>query len=155
MFRKMLVVAICLISASQLFGEERISPFALRSEYLVNPEGIDVLSPRLSWMLKSEVRGQKQAAYRVLVASSRELLKKNQGDLWDTGKVASDQSNQLAYAGEPLSSRMQCFWKVMVWDIAGTPSAWSAPAYWSMGLLDAADWKAEWIGLDKAPESTP
>lgn len=155
MFRKMLVVAICLISASQLFGAERISPFALRSEYLVNPEGIDVQSPRLSWMLKSEVRGQKQAAYRVLVASSRELLKKNQGDLWDTGKVASDQSNQLAYAGEPLSSRMQCFWKVMVWDIAGTPSTWSAPAYWSMGLLDAADWKAEWIGLDKAPESTP
>lgn len=155
MFRKMLVVAICLISASQLFGAERISPFALRSEYLVHPEGIDVQSPRLSWMLKSEVRGQKQAAYRVLVASSRELLKKNQGDLWDTGKVASDQSNQLAYAGEPLSSRMQCFWKVMVWDIAGTPSAWSAPAYWSMGLLDAADWKAEWIGLDKAPESTP
>ena len=174
MFSKLLVVAVCLISASQLFGAERLSPVALRSEYLVNPEGIDVLSPRLSWEIcgKSEggnlkaERGVRQAAYRLLVASSRELLKKNSGDLWDTGKVMSDQSNQLAYAGKPLSSRMQCFWKVMVWPAVGKPSAWSAPAYWSMGLLDAADpsspegfaatsWKAEWIGLDKAPDNKP
>ena len=175
MIRAILTTTICYIvlglSLSNASGGEHVSPVALRCEYLVNPEGMEVLSPRLSWEicgkpeggnLKAE-RGVRQTAYRVLVASSRELLKKNQGDLWDTGKVMSDQSNQLAYAGKPLSSRMPCFWKVMVWpalsgvegDVAGTPSAWSAPAYWSMGLLDAADWKAEWIGLDKAPENKP
>lgn len=151
------------LSLSNASGGEHVSPVALRCEYLVNPEGMDVPSPRLSWEicgkpeggnLKAE-RGVRQTAYRVLVASSRELLKKNQGDLWDTGKVMSDQSNQLAYAGKPLSSRMQCFWKVMVWPAAGTPTAWSAPAYWSMGLLEASSWKAEWIGLDKAPGNKP
>jgi alpha-L-rhamnosidase len=155
MLKKMPVVAVFLIFTCRLFGAEGISPVALRSEYLVNPEGIDVLSPRLSWELESEERGQKQTAYRVLVASSRELLNKNQGDLWDAGRVASNQSNQLAYAGKPLLSQMQCFWKVMVWDQDGHPNAWSAPAYWSMGLLEPADWKAEWIGLDKAPKNKP
>ena len=175
MIRAILTTTICYIvlglSLSNASGGEHVSPVALRCEYLVNPEGMDVPSPRLSWEicgkpeggnLKAE-RGVRQTAYRVLVASSRELLKKNQGDLWDTGKVMSDQSNQLAYAGKPLSSRMPCFWKVMVWpalsgvegDVAGTPTAWSAPAYWSMGLLEASSWKAEWIGLDKAPENKP
>lgn len=175
MIRAILTTTICYIvlglSLSNASGGEHVSPVALRCEYLVNPEGMEVLSPRLSWEicgkpeggnLKAE-RGVRQTAYRVLVASSRELLKKNQGDLWDTGKVMSDQSNQLAYAGKPLSSRMPCFWKVMVWpalsgvegDVAGTPTAWSAPAYWSMGLLEASSWKAEWIGLDKAPGNKP
>ncbi|MDG1302454.1 MAG: alpha-L-rhamnosidase, partial [Opitutae bacterium] len=150
MFRKLSALAVgfvfALFCSCQLSSAEPISPVMLRSEYLVNPVGIEVLSPRLSWEisgtsesgnLKAE-RGVRQGAYRVLVASSSELLNQNQGDLWDTGKVVSDQSNQLAYAGKSLRSRMQCFWKVMVWPAAGTPSAWSAPAHWSMGLLEAA-----------------
>lgn len=124
----------------------------LRCEYLVNPQGVDEPSPRLSWRNESEQRGQKQTAYRLLVAGSRDHLEKNFGDLWDTGKVQSDQSNQLPYTGVPLRSRMQCFWKVMTWDKDGQPSAWSAPAVWSMGLLEPADWQADWIGLDKDAE---
>lgn len=126
----------------------------LRCEYLTDPLGIDVVNPRLSWKIEAEERGQKQAAYRVLVASSPELLKKNQGDLWDSGKVASDQSNQLAYAGRALGSRMRSYWKVKVWDASGTASSWSAPAQWSMGLLQPEDWKAGWIGLDASPAVT-
>ena len=83
------------------------------------------------------------------MASSRELLKKNQGDLWDTGKVSSSQTTQLAYVGKTLSTQLQCFWKVMVWGNDGQPSAWSKPTHWTMGLLNPADWKAEWIGFDK------
>lgn len=135
----------------------------LRCEYLVNPVGIDASSPRLSWEicgkyeggnLKAD-RGLRQGAYRILVASSAELLKQNQGDLWDTGKVVSDQSNQIDYAGAQLRSRMLCFWKVMVWDKDGQSFGWSAPAFWSMGLLEASDWKALWIGLDKTPKNKP
>ena len=157
MLRKISAVAVLLtlLCACQMSSVERITPDALRSEYLVNPGGIDQLAPRLSWTIASQIRGQKQSAYRVLVASSRALLKKEQGDLWDTGKVASDQSNQLAYAGKPLRSNMQCFWKVMIWDAAGKASDWSTPAYWSMGLLNAEDWQAEWIGLDQAPKNKP
>jgi alpha-L-rhamnosidase len=163
MFRKIPSIAVFLFCIGQLLGGQGISPVALRSEYLVNPEGMDVLSPRLSWELESEERGQRQAAYRVLVASSPELLEKNRGDLWDTGKVSSDQTNQLAYRGKPLRSQMRCFWKVKVWPAlseaegadVGKPSEWSAIARWSMGLLQASDWQAEWIGLDSAPKDKP
>jgi alpha-L-rhamnosidase len=119
----------------------------LRCEYLENPLGIDQIKPRLSWKLESEQRGQRQTAYRVLVASSREKLEENTGDLWDSGKVQSGQSIHVAYDGKALVSRLQCFWKVMVWDKDGMASEWSDTARWSMGLLHPEDWKAQWIGV--------
>jgi len=127
-------------------GAGLLRPADLRCEYLVNPLGIDEVKPRLSWITESNQRGQKQSAYRLLVAGSRDKLKKNIGDLWDTGKVQSDRSIHIAYNGKPLQSRMQCFWKVMAWDEDGKPSTWSKPAFWSMGLLHPEDWKAKWIG---------
>jgi len=126
-------------------------PVNLRCEYLTNPLGIDVCEPRLGWKLTSNQRGQKQTAYRVLVATSQVTLNKNVGDLWDSGRVESDQSSQIVYKGKQLTSTMQCFWKVMVWDKDAKPSAWSAPARWSMGLLARKDWQAKWIGYDKLP----
>ena len=123
----------------------------LRCEYLVNPQGIDVVKPRLSWRmeeLKSEIpRGRKQTAYQVLVASTHELLAKDQGDSWDSGKVASSQSVQVEYAGKPLESRTCCHWKVRVWDEKGGASAWSPSAQWSMGLLKPEDWSGKWISM--------
>ncbi|MHB9028769.1 MAG: glycoside hydrolase family 78 protein [Candidatus Latescibacterota bacterium] len=125
----------------------------LRCEYLVNPLGIDVAKPRLSWEMESSGRGQAQKAWRVLVASSRENLDATGGDLWDSGKVKSDQSNQVVYEGKETASGAQVFWKVRVWDKSGKESAWSDPASWSMGLLSAADWQAKWIGPDR--DSSP
>ncbi len=122
----------------------------LNCEYLTDPQGIDAKEPQLSWQLKSDQRGQKQTAYQLLVASSQEKLAKDDGDLWDSGKIKSDQSRQIEYKGKLLQSRMECFWKVMTWGKDGKPSAWSEPAYWSMGLLEKEDWTAKWIG---APES--
>ena len=120
----------------------------LRCEYLTNPQGIDASQPRLSWRLSSAGRGQRQTAYQVLVAGSEANLNANQGDWWDSGKVESEQSIQVPYAGRPLPSRTECFWKVRVWDKDGQASAWSQPARWSMGLLQPSDWKGKWIGLD-------
>jgi alpha-L-rhamnosidase len=117
----------------------------LRCEYLNNPPAIDTVNPRLSWIIESERRGEIQTAYQILVASSKELLSHDRGDLWDSGRVASDQSSQVVYAGNPLSSREQCFWKVRTWDRDGKMSDWSADASWSMGLLKPADWSAQWI----------
>jgi alpha-L-rhamnosidase len=117
----------------------------LRCEYLRNPLGIDVVRPRLSWVLHSPERGQRQIAYEVLVASSPESLSSGAGDLWRSGRVESDQSVQIEYAGKPLSSRRPCFWKVRVWDQRGRRSGWSDPANWTMGLLKTDDWQASWI----------
>ncbi|HEY3761682.1 MAG TPA: family 78 glycoside hydrolase catalytic domain [Verrucomicrobiae bacterium] len=121
----------------------------LRCEDLQDPQGIDTLKPRLSWILQSDGHNQRQTAYEILVASSKKNLDEGIGDLWSSGKISSDRSIQLPYAGTPLASREQCFWKVRVWDAAGKPSDWSQPAFWTMGILDTADWGgAKWIGLD-------
>ena len=127
----------------------------LRCEYHNNPLGIDITSPRLSWITQSENRGWKQSAYQILVASSQENLDQDRGDLWDSGKTQAGQSIQIPYAGKPLLSHGQCFWKVKVWDQNGAASPWSQTATWSMGLLNEADWQAQWIGHDKAVKITP
>ncbi len=120
------------------------APTHLRCEYRENPLGIDAARPRLSWRMESDERGQMQSAFRVLVSSSQKSLESNQGDLWDSGKVASDQTLFVRYSGAPLESRRQCFWKVQIWDRHGK-SQWSEPASWSMGLLDPSDWSADYI----------
>jgi len=117
----------------------------LRCEYLSNPEGLDVLKPRLSWVLNSETRGQRQRGFQVLVSSSEKYLAEDFGDLWDSGKVESGQSVQLEYEGKEPEPGQQCFWKVRVWDKDSKVTEWSSPAKWSIGLLDSTDWKAKWI----------
>jgi alpha-L-rhamnosidase len=59
--------------------------------------------------------------------------------------VASDETTQIEYAGKPLVSREECFWKVLAWDRDGGAGAASDVARWEMGLLDPADWTAQWI----------
>jgi alpha-L-rhamnosidase len=132
-----------------------LTVLGLRTEYLPNPEGIEATQPRLQWQLASTQRGQKQTAYRILVASSAEALARDDGDFWDSGKVMSDATSQIAYAGKPLNSGQRCFWKVQAWDKDGNASAWSEPAKWSMGLLKSEDWKAQWISFkDESPLHT-
>lgn len=131
--------------------EAHIYPTSLRCEYKINPLGINEREPRLSWVLKTiepELRGAKQTAYQVLVATSREGLERNEADLWDSGRVESGETTQIAYSGKPLRSEMVCWWKVRVWDENGNVSQWSEPAYWTMGLLEKSDLKAKWIGYD-------
>ncbi len=98
--------------------------------------------------MNSTERGQKETAYQILVASSEAGLKASKSDWWDSGKVESEQSVLVRYDGKALGAHAECFWKVRVWDKDGEPTAWSKPARWTMGLLDASDWKAKWIGLD-------
>jgi len=126
--------------------ESSVTIANLKCEYLENPVGIDALNPRLSWQLISDQRGEKQTAYQLLVSGSEENLDNDLGDLWDTGKVKSDQSIHIEYDGKPLESGMPCYWKVRIWDKDGKPSSWSRPGKWSMGLLNPEDWRAQWIG---------
>jgi alpha-L-rhamnosidase len=119
-----------------------LNPVDLRCENLANPLGIDQPAPRLSWRVESAQRAQVQTAYRILVTAG-------DAQLWDTGKVASDATTAIVYQGKPLASLARVSWKVQVWDKAGNPSNWSQPATWSLGLLDPAEWKAQWIGYDK------
>jgi alpha-L-rhamnosidase len=129
----------------------KFAPVRLRCEYLMNPQGIDEAQPRLTWQVESPMRGAKQTACQILVASSAEQLAKNSGDLWDSGKVAGERTVNIPYAGKTLSSRQPCFWKVCVWDQTGV-AHWSDNASWTMGLLQAEDWRADYISFrDTSP----
>lgn len=145
--KRFLVFMAALMLCGQTFAAD-ITLQKLRCEMLVNPQGIDVTQPRLSWQLNSSGRNIKQTAYEVLVASSAAKLAANQGDLWTSGKVASGESIMIPYKGKALKSRTVCFWKVKVYTNNGD-SNWSQPARWSMGLLLPGDWKAKWIGWEK------
>ena len=138
------LVALCVFAASPLRAE--LKPVALKCEYAVDPLGVDQPSPCLFWQLESDERNQHQSAYEIQVASAESLLRQNQGDLWSSGKVTSDESLHIVYQGRPLESSQAVFWKVRVWDEQGRASAWSRPATWTMGVLDDADWQAKWIG---------
>ena len=129
-------------------AEANLKAENLRCEYRVDPLGIDITNPRLTWTLDSDQRGQKQSAYQVIVASSIENLQQNQGDLWNSSKVQSEDSIAVEYNGTALVSYQDCFWKVRVWDKDGIDCGWSSPARWSMGLLKLSDWQARWIGYD-------
>ncbi|MGP8200456.1 MAG: family 78 glycoside hydrolase catalytic domain [Limisphaerales bacterium] len=126
-----------------------LNPVFLRCEYLVNPVGIDETAPRLSWQVASKQRDERQTAWQVLVAGSETALAQDHGDLWDSGKVAGDDTTAIIYGGRALASGQACHWKVRVWDKDGKVSDWSEPGTWSMGLLDQSDWRGQWIGYDK------
>ena len=147
--RKLLVLAALAAAIGPLRAAvPPITVDGLRCEYQVNPLGLDTPQPRLSWQLHSSERAQTQTGYQVLVAGSRENLAANIGDLWDTGRLDSDQSIQVEYQGRPLRSGQTYFWKVRVWDKDGKVSRFSDPASWEMGLLEPADWRGHWIARD-------
>lgn len=116
----------------------------LRCEWAIDPLGLGEPAPRLTWIVESSRRGERQSAYRVLVATTPEALEADRGDLWESGRVDQSQSRAV-YAGAPLRSGTICHWKVMAWDRDGVPGPWSAPARWEMGLMEHADWVAAWI----------
>lgn len=120
----------------------------IRCEYSVNPLGLDHPAPRFSWVLGSDQRGVVQSAYQVLVATSEQTLAAGTGDKWDSGKISSDRSVNVPYAGSELHSGERCFWKVRCWNAADQVSAWSAPATFEMGLMNQADFQAPWIRMD-------
>lgn len=132
---------------NSLDDEAQLAVSHLRCEYLVNPPGIDECAPRLSWRIEANRRGARQAAYRISVAGTPGKLASGDCDFWDSGRVESNQTTHVAYAGKPLRSRDACHWHVEVWDEVGN-SAKSESAFWTMGLLEKSDWSANWIAAD-------
>lgn len=120
----------------------------LTTEYMENPFGMDIRHPRFSWEMKADKRSQEQMAYHILVASSLDRLNENNGDVWDSKKVESNQSNNIVYNGKELQSEKTYYWKVRVWDKENKLSQWSKPAAFEMGLLQPSDWQANWIEYD-------
>lgn len=145
-FLKIAVVLALTIPVSLTAAAVNNAPHSLRCEYLTNPLGIDVVHPRFSWLPGFEGRAEDQTAYQILVASSPSELNSNRASEWDSGRVASPDFAQIAYAGKPLESGRTYYWRVRSWDSAGDASPYSKAAAFEMGLLSRSDWKGQWIG---------
>ena len=127
-------------------------PAELRVDDLKTPLGIDDPAPRLSWQLQDPARGAKQTAYEVLVASSSAVLASGKADIWDSGRIDSDSSLNVHYAGPALQASKRYAWQVKVWGVAGKPYPTSAATWWETGLLSQDAWNANWIGFETAEE---
>ncbi|MEU0752122.1 alpha-L-rhamnosidase [Streptomyces albogriseolus] len=112
-------------------------------EYARHPLGLDEPRPRFSWPMASHEPGMRQSAYQLRVATTASALARP--DVWDSGRVASDESHLVPYAGPELRPRTRYFWTVRVWDGEGRVSGWSEPAWWETGLMGAGQWSARWI----------
>jgi alpha-L-rhamnosidase len=131
---------------------QALAPTALKTEFLENPLGLNTAKPRFSWIMEDPTPDARQTAYQVQAASSPEKLAMGDADLWDSGKVASDQSHLVKYSGQPLASRQRVFWRVQSWDQANRNGGWSRPAWFETGIFTAAEWQAHWIAV---PQETP
>ncbi|WP_269227195.1 glycoside hydrolase family 78 protein [Flavobacterium eburneipallidum] len=146
LYTLILIASLCFSLAQ---AQNKISITNLQCEMLNNPEGIDVVQPRLSWQIKSDVNDVKQTAYQIIVASTLENLNANKADLWDSGKVTSNESVNIIYNGKKLGDRQNAFWKVTVFTNKGEIKS-TENAHFSIGILTYADWKStRWIGYEK------
>lgn len=117
----------------------------LRAEGLVDPLGIEMRNPELSWRPSAA-----QKAWRVRAAATEAALETGPY-LWDSGRVAGSRCHHHPYGGAPLASRERVCWQAMAWAENGEPSAWSAPARFEAGLLDEREWRPSvWVGFPGA-----
>ncbi|MEZ4773435.1 MAG: family 78 glycoside hydrolase catalytic domain [Bacteroidia bacterium] len=117
----------------------------LKCEYQENPLCIGAENPRFSWMLPALGQNIVQSSFQIRISTSESDLKKGRNLIWDSGKILSDQSVNVAYAGQtPLNSATRYFWQVRVWINEGKPIPWSETAWFETGLKPS-DWTAMWI----------
>ena len=144
--KKELVLLLALFSLTVTAAKKKVvrsdvSVDNLRVENLDKPLGIDTAEPRFSWKITSNQQDLRQTAYQIVVSDDK-------GEVWNTGKVESDQQLWIPYAGKPLQSNAACTWKVKVWTTAGE-SSWSSDECFSIGLLNESKWSGYWIGLER------
>ncbi|MFD3261593.1 family 78 glycoside hydrolase catalytic domain [Paenibacillus lentus] len=114
-----------------------------------NPLAIGTDCPRFSWQLAQNSLDPEwnllQVAYRIIVADSEPILAEDQGNMWDSGKIESDQSVYVPYRGRTLTSGTAYFYKVQIWCSNQQDGVWSPIGKFDTALADA-DWNGKWIG---------
>ena len=143
--KQLLIILLAMLPLMGIAKKKVVKPDVsvenLRVENLERPLGIDTAEPRFSWQITSDKQDVRQTAYQIIVSDDK-------GEVWNTGRVESEQQLWLRYAGKPLQSNTACTWKVKVWTTAGE-SAWSSDECFTVGLLHEGKWSGYWIGLEQ------
>ncbi|SDK18703.1 alpha-L-rhamnosidase [Pedobacter sp. ok626] len=141
----------------EVFSAPICKATVLKCEYLNNPIGLDMQRPRLSWIIADSRKGAVQKAYQIQVSVDSLNLALGIADLWDSGRVNSDQTNNVLFSGKALQPRTKYYWRVLVWDMNNQQSVPSKISSWEMGLLELQAWKGVWIndGNDIAYKPAP
>jgi hypothetical protein len=145
------LLCVMLFVSLPLHAAPSLIPGHLQVASLTDPVGVESAAPRFGWQLRAVDSGAHdllQGAYRLLVASSADALAAGRGDVWDSGRVASDDRLHVVYKGTPLRSHTTYYWKVQVWDQDGQASGWSEPAQWTTAILNPGEWTARWIAAE-------
>src|ERR1039458_7932420 len=152
------VVAIMLLLAMNLtmlvhgqptvnFGGTNVpAPTVLMVNNIVEPLAVDTKIPDFSWVVNSKMRSDSQNAYRIIISSTRKNAERDIANVWNSGKIASHNQNDIEYAGIPLQSKTEYYWKICTWNKDGKQSRWSKISRFATGMLKTSDWKGEFIG---------
>jgi hypothetical protein len=130
------------------------APYGLLCELLRQPEAAVITdrNPEFSWIGNDDRRGDFQTAYQFLVSNSDGNLRKNTGDLWDSGKVTAETSSNIEYTGKNLLENTPYWWKVRTWDEHDQVSPYSDIQMFRTGTFGDhdRDWPGEskWVKVD-------
>ena len=116
----------------------------LKTEYLINPLGLDEKSPRLKWKIKDPRKGAKQKAYEIIVGIDSTDVMLGKGSHWNSGKISSDKQ-LVVYDGKPLEAYQKYYWSVKIWNQDNNQISCLNPAHFEMGMMKAENWKGSWI----------
>ena len=142
-FNMKLLKLVLLLLLTQSLSAQKLLVSDLSCEHKINPMGIDLAQPRLSWKINGTGRNIMQTSYSIRVATNKNFAAKT--IVWQSEKINSAESVLQSYAGKALQSGQRYYWQVKVWDANKNESVWSTAAFWDMGLLQPNNWKANWI----------
>ena len=138
----LLINLISAVNQPQSVSDINLKIEKIKCEYASSPINVDRLKPRFSWTITSSVRAQRQTAYQIFVSKNEDIS----DYIWDSGKINSSLTNQIAYNGKNLESNSNYFWKVLIWD-KDDKMYKSETSNFGTALLRSDDWVAKWIGV--------
>ncbi len=153
-FSATFILIVVLFSLQANRAEAKTVVSGLFCEYKVNPLGIDVEKPRLSWQLVSDGQNITQTAYEIRLAKDKKDLLRGKNLFWESGKVDTYRSVNVEYTGPNVTSMQRIYWQVRVWDNQNKRSDWSEVAFWETGIMQKNLWTANWISMPDEPENS-
>ncbi len=136
MGKRIFILLLCLLAVCYSMSSEIVLD-DLRCENLNGPLGIDTTVPHFSWKVRCD-KSMQQRWYEIQVARDSAKLSDGKADLWNTGRVVSDESVMIPYSGKPLKSRQLCYWRVRVCSENGERSQWSPIQRYAVGIVDGS-----------------